>query len=42
MQCNQKKFLNIILLELIKNNEKKGDDYYIIHPLLKNLSIIKK
>ena len=26
----------------IKNNSKKGDDYYIIHPILKNLSIMKK
>ena len=37
-----KKILKNKSIESIKNNSKKGDDYYIIHPVLKNLSIMKK
>ena len=29
-------------IKKIKNDSIKGDDYYIIHPVLKNLSILQK
>lgn len=37
-----KKIFKFKSLKKINNNFKKGNDYYIIHPVLKNLSILKK
>ncbi len=37
-----KKFFKSKKLKKIKNDSIKGDDYYIIHPVLKNLSILHK
>lgn len=39
---SMKRFFKIKKLKKINNNYKKGHDYYIIHPVLKNLSILKK
>ena len=39
---SMKKFFKIKKLKIISNNSQKGEDYYIIHPVLKNLSILKK
>ena len=39
---SMKKFFKSKKLKKIKNDSIKGDDYYIIHPVLKNLSILQK
>lgn len=37
-----KKILKRKRFKIVNNDFKKGNDYYIIHPVLKNLSILKK